>query len=183
MASKSAELEWDYLQWLEYFVAVCEGAQKPVDAILAADFAIRYIEQHQTIGPAMYSCFVGIRSVSLLEMSSSEPKALHKAAQDILTNVKTRGLFHRASSASIKELIHFADKQRTSEERQQMVGKYLTKVQATESASLIAMASRNKAFVSFLTRCAKKTTAKLYNYSVTHQQTMKRVLRSQIISR
>lgn len=181
MASKSAELEWDYLQWLEYFVNACEGADKPVDAILVADFALSHIKQHPTIGAAAYSCFVGFRSVFLLEMSLSEPEALQKAAQAIPVTVKTRGLFRRASSDSIKELMHFADKTRTTEERQKMVGKWLMKVQGTERASLNAMASRTKAFVSLLTRCAKKTTAKLYNYSVTHQQTMKPALRSQII--
>lgn len=183
MISKSAELEWDYLQWLEYFIAVCEGAQKPIDAILVADFSIWHIKEHSAIGSALYSCFVGIRSIILLEMLSSEPVTLHKAAQTIPVDVKTRGLFRRASSDSIRELMHFTDQNRTTEERLKLVGKCLMKIQSTDNVSLNAMTLRTKAFVSFLTRCVKKTAAKLYNYSVTHQQTLKHTLRGQIISR
>lgn len=172
-------LEWEYLIWLEHFASVCENVDAPVESAVLMESAIHYLWKLGDIGQLIARCLCCSVAGTLFSLSvkiADGADAATCASCDERLKILASKLF--------TELMTLAsDNAKPFQQWEKGARLFLKKTTTSADGTLDIANSEVQPLLSFITRCLRRGSSKLYNLTTSSSIATRTQLRSQVINR
>jgi hypothetical protein len=182
-AWQSNSLQWEYIQWLEHFALIFEVTGMHLKSAMILDIGVQYVQSFGSSGESVHSCLLLSIAGTLFAAAGSEKREAWSFSQDGSTSTFVERL-ESDSSRIIRDLVHSTTIDQLADQCEKGARVYLKKLEGLSPISFAPSSTQlHPGFIPFLMRCLKRSSTKVFNYTISVQHSAKYQLYHQVVTR
>ncbi|CAI5726342.1 unnamed protein product [Peronospora effusa] len=180
---ESKSLQWEYIQWLEHFAVVCEALGMHIKSAMILESAVHYARSFGSTGEPVQSCLLFYIAGVFFSASGSKKRQGSPYLRDGLGgSAFDKRLISRAGRI-IRDLAYSSTPDKFVDQCEKAALVYLKKFGVLVASSSGSIGSQIlSAFGKFVMRCLKRSSTKMFNYTISDQHSAKSQLCYQIVT-
>lgn len=180
---QSESLQWEYVQWLEHFALICETSGMHLKSAMILENAVHYAHLFGSTGGAIQSCLLFSIAGALFSAAGSEKREHCPSSRDGGSAAFDKRL-ESGTGRIIRDLVHSTSPDKLIDQYEKAARVYLKKLEVLVTSSFGSLALQNyPGVVPFMARCLKRSSTKMFNYTINVQHSAKYQMYHQIVTR
>ncbi|CAH0477252.1 unnamed protein product [Peronospora belbahrii] len=176
---ESESLQWEYIQWLEHFAVVCESLEMLMKSAMILENAMRYARTFGSLGKSIQSCLLFCITSVLLGISNSKKPQESLCLRDSAFDKRLTA----GAGKTIRDLVCSTTLDKLADQCESSARRYLKKFEMVVASSFGSTGwQTSPGLGKFVIRCLKRSSIKVFNYTISIQQCAQYQLLHQIVT-